>query len=529
MNRREFLLSSSALVLALSSTFSSIRPVNAAPLEAVIVLSSDETGAPHHDPIRGTVLSVATDLIYDRLIAMSNEHTFHPHLAQSWQESEDGLTWTFQLKQNVRFHDGEPFNADAIVWWISKFEGSANQHVSDAIDRVVVLDEHSVRFEMKRPDPNLLYNLASYFMGIPSPKAYEAAGENFGVTVAVGTGAYKLESFAVGQETVLVANEEYAWGSELSENKGAPAIPRLVLREIQDASTAFLEMNSGGADILLGVPTEFVPQLTANGEVELRNMRATGVSYLQFNSSAAPFSDPVLRQAVALAVDQEPILKAVFSGSGATAHQFLVSSLEESKVKPELLIHNDVAKAKQLLDQAGWKPGADGIRSKDGAALKIKLWSTSETAYKRIAEIVQAQLRDVGFFVDITLYDSASLRDALRQGEYDLVVSHYDWDNADILSWFFSAKNIPHPNSTRWNNPVSEQLREDAENGSRNWRERVAKYTKYQENLLQNFVYVPLHEFEKTIAVNSSRLVVPKEIREVTLGSATLLDTVWQL
>lgn len=527
MNRRVFLLSTSALVLETAGSFSALLPAQAAPSEATIILSSDETGAPHLDPIRATLLSVAADLIYDRLIAMSNEHTFHPHLAQSWQESDDGLSWTFQLKKNVRFHDGEPFNADVIAWWIPRFKGTANEHVAGAIERVVVLDEHSVRFEMKRPDPNLLYNLASYFMGIPSPKAYEAAGENFGVMTAVGTGAYRLESFVVGQETVLVANEDYAWGSELSQNKGAPAIQKLVLREIQDSSTAFLELNTGGADILLGVPTEFVPQLKANGDIELRNMPATGVSYLQFNTSTVPFSDPVIRQVVALAVDQEPILKAIFGGSGAAAHQFLASSLEESKVNPALLIRKDVAKATQLLDEAGWKPGADGVRSKDGTPLKIQLWSSSETAYKRMAEIIQAQLRAVGFVVDITLYDSASLRDALRRGEHQLVVSHYDWDNADILAWFFSAQNIPHPNSTRWDDPQSEKLREDAESGARNWNERVAKYTKYHENLLQNFVFVPLHEFEKINAINR-RLVLPPNIREVAIGSMTLLDAKWQ-
>lgn len=92
---------------------------------------------------------------------MSDQHTFHPHLAESWQESEDVMNWTFRLKKNVRFHDGEPVNADTIVWWVSKYADSANQHVSGAIEKVVIVDEHTVRFEMSRPDPNLLYNLAS--------------------------------------------------------------------------------------------------------------------------------------------------------------------------------------------------------------------------------------------------------------------------------------------------------------------------------------------------------------------------------
>lgn len=525
MDRRVLLLSSAALILGLSSGFAALSGVTAAPLEATIVLSIEETGAPHLDPIRATLLSVVASLVYDRLVAMSNQHTFHPHLAKSWEESEDGLTWTFRLKEGVRFHDGEPFNAETIVWWISKFDNGPNQHVGSAIKRVVVVDQHSVRFEMKRPDPNLLYNLASVFMGIPSPKAYEAAGENYGVTVAVGTGPFKLESFVVGQETVLVANGEYSWGSELSRHKDAPALKRLTFREIQDASTAFLELNTGGVDMLLGVPTEFVPQLTANNQIEVRNLPASGISYLEFNVGSAPFSDRLMRQAVALAVDQEPIMRAVFSGSGVPAHQFLISSLEESKVRPDLLIRKDTGKAKKLLDDMGWVVGQNGIRAKAGVPLKVQLWASSETAFKRIAEIIQAQLKEVGFEVAVTLFDSASLSDALGRGEHQLVVNNYDWDNADILSWFFSEKNIPRPNTSFWKDPVSEQLCSDAENGARTSQERVAKFKKYHENLLENFAFVPLHEYEKTIAFNKNSLAIPPVIPEVGLGSVTLLDT----
>lgn len=181
-----------------------------------------------------------------------------------------------------------------------------------------------------------------------------------------------------------------------------------------------------------------------------------------------------------------------------------------------------------MLDQAGWKASADGMRFKDGVPRKIQLWSTSETAYKRIAEIVQAQLRNIGFAVDVTLFDSASMKDALRIGDYQMAVSHYDWDNADILSWFFSGENIPHPNSTRWDDPRSEELRKNAENTARNWQERVTKFKAYHENLLENFIVVPLHEYEKTIAINSGRIVLPEKLRTTALGSVTLLDAKWQ-
>ncbi|WP_036265153.1 ABC transporter substrate-binding protein, partial [Mesorhizobium sp. NBIMC_P2-C2] len=138
--------------------------------------------------------------------------------------------------------------------------------------------------------------------------------------------------------------------------------------------------------------------------------------------------------------DQGAILKSVFNGVGLEAHQFLISSLPESKIDPKLEIRHDLGKANELLDKAGWLRGGDGIRAKDGKPLKIKLTAQSETAFKRTAEIVQAQLKAVGMDVEIVIFDSTTVVDQLKKGLHQLAVRHYDWNNADILDWFYSAK-----------------------------------------------------------------------------------------
>src|SRR3546814_642967 len=163
-------------------------------------------------------------MIYDRLVEQDADQTFHPHLAESWESSPDGMSWTFKLRQGVTFHDGEPFNAETIAWWIPQYIGTENEFMVAAIDKVEVVDDHTVRLVMNRPEPNLLYSFSSVFMGIPSPKAYAELGDDFGVTGAIGTGPFKLESFTVGQETVLVRNEDYAWGSELSQNRDRKSV-----------------------------------------------------------------------------------------------------------------------------------------------------------------------------------------------------------------------------------------------------------------------------------------------------------------
>ncbi|WP_448956498.1 ABC transporter substrate-binding protein [Labrys neptuniae] len=524
MNRRQFLASTAAVALSLGIGLGQSGPARAAESEAVLVLSSSEVGAPNQDPIRATLLNAGAYLIYDRLVEQDVDQSYHPHLAESWETSADGMNWTFKLRQGVRFHDGEPFNAAAVVWWIAKYKGSVNDYLTDAIDHAEVVDDHTVRFVMKRAEPNLTYNLASTFMGIPSPKSYEAAGDSYGVSEAIGTGPYKLESLVVGQETVLVANEDYAWGSRLSENQGAPYVKRLRLREIPDASTAFLELKTGGVGMLLGLPSEFLPQLKADANIDFRTLPGFGVTYLMFNSKSEPFSDMTVRQATALAVDQSAVLKSVYSGVGLESHQFLISALAESKVDPKVEIHHDLDKANSLLDQAGWARGGDGVRVKDGKALKIKLSAQSETEFRRIAEIVQAQLKALGIQAEITTFDSSTISDHLKKGEHQLAVRHYDWNNADILDWFYSSKNIPYPNSTMWDEAKSQELHDIAMHQSKTGEERVANFRRYHERLLSQFAFVPIHEPLQNVAFNKTLLEVPEKIRGPQLTQATFVD-----
>jgi peptide/nickel transport system substrate-binding protein len=135
------------------------------------------------------------------------------------------MAWTFKLKQGVTFHNGEPFNAEAVKAWLELFKAEGeNAYMAEAIASVEVVDDHTVKFVMARPEPNLLYNLSSTFMGVVEPKSFVALGDNYGVTEVYGTGPFKLESFAIGQETVLVRNDDYTWGPAVAANAGPAKI-----------------------------------------------------------------------------------------------------------------------------------------------------------------------------------------------------------------------------------------------------------------------------------------------------------------
>jgi peptide/nickel transport system substrate-binding protein len=514
-------LATSALFLSAALLFPG-SPVFAQ--DATFVLPSGDAGAPSYDPIRGTNLNAATTLIYDRMVIQDADQTIHGQLATSWEAAPDGMSWTFKLRPNVKFHDGEPFNAKTIAWWVPKFVGTENAFMTAAIDKVEIIDDLTVKFVMKNPDPNMLFNMASSFMGIPSPKAYDAAGDKYGVASAVGTGPFKLVSFTVGQQTVLERNDGYNSASDLSANQGPAKIKNLTIREIPEASTAFLEMKTGGVDMLMSVPTDFLPQLAAEPGMKVITIPGADVFYMPINTQSPPFTDLKVREAAALAVNQKEILANIFGGVGAEAHTFLISSLAESKVDPKLEISFNPDKAKMLLDEAGWKAGADGMREKDGVKLATKLWTENGTEYKKVTEVIQAQLKAIGMQADITVFDSATIKDQYRKKtDHQLAVRSYSWGNADIIDWFFAGSRLGYPNISMFNDPKAEELNAKAMKASKTWDERVANFKSYHEYILGQFTFAPIYQPVQNIAYSDARLTVPK-LRGTRLQSQTVVD-----
>ncbi len=154
--------------------------------DVVAVLSQNEVGATSYNPITATLLSVGAWLLYDRLVSKDENLQYVPNLAESWEEAADGMAWTFNLKPGVTFHNGTAFNAQTIVDWLPLYKGTENGYLFDAIDHAEVISENTVKFVMKRPEPNLLYNLSTVYASIPDPATFTALGEDFGVTEVVG-------------------------------------------------------------------------------------------------------------------------------------------------------------------------------------------------------------------------------------------------------------------------------------------------------------------------------------------------------
>ena len=493
--------------------------------EVTFAVTAREVGTPSYNPITATRLNSANSLIYDRLVLQDADQSFHPSLATSWSQTPDGLEWTFKLRPGVKFHDGEPFDAKVIEWWVPKFAGTENAYMVEQIDKVEVVDDQTVKLKMKNPDPNLLFNLASSFMGIPSPKAYDALGDKFGVTAAVGSGPYRLEKFTVGQQTVLVRNDDFKWGTDLSANRGPAKIKKITVREIPEDSTAFLELQTGGVDLLYTVPVDFLPRMKAEKSVKVMTIPGTEIVYMPMNTQSAPLTDLHVRAAVAYAVDQKSIWQSLYGGVGAPANGFLISGLLEAKVDPKFAISYDPERSKKLLDEAGWKAGPDGIRMKDGAKLQLKLWTSNGTEFKRLVEVIQAQLKAVGIGAEITVFDASTINAQYKKKtEHQLAVRSYSWTNADIIDWFFAAKRAGYPNVSMLDDPKAEELNTIAMTKSKTWDERVANFKAYHEYILSQYAFAPIYEPANVFAYSTRKLKLPETIRGTRLTSQSILD-----
>jgi peptide/nickel transport system substrate-binding protein len=246
---------------------------------------------------------------------------------------------------------------------------------------------------------------------------------------------------------------------------------------------------------------------------------------MPINTSVEPFTDIRLREAAALAVNQKEIVANLYGGVGQVADTFLISSLLESDVDPKFKVAYNPDRARKLLDEAGWTMAAGGVRAKDGKPLQVKLWTQNGTEFKRVTEVVQAQLKAIGIQADITVLDPSTINAQYRKRtEHQLAVRAYSWTNADIIDWFFSGKRLGYPNVSMFNDPKAEALNVKAMKESRTWDERVANFKAYHEYVLSQFAFAPIYQPAQSFAFNQTRLAFPDKVRGQSVQSQTVLD-----
>ena len=340
---------------------------------------------------------------YDTLVVRENGE-FKAGLAETWDISDDGLTYTFHLK-GVKFSDGADLNAEAVKTSLEAAFSNLGAYIASfgkigtLTESIEVVDEHTVAIHLTTPYYGVLNDLAMCNpMGIVSPNAFneDLTTKEELLTQTMGTGPYMYAGDGDGTSYTFVRNPNY-WGEQ-------PDVDEFTVKVIADPDAAILALRNGEVDLLAGTS-----RLSFAGYTELSSADGIGTvlddsisnsRFIGFNTQEAPFNDAAVRQAVAYAIDKETISDSVFSGLETASEQLLDTSLPYCDVEATTYSYN-ADKAKELLESAGWVDSdGDGIREKDGAKLSVTLdYITNQGTMDDAALVIAQELGEVGFEV----------------------------------------------------------------------------------------------------------------------------------
>ena len=464
----------------------------------IVAFNADpETLDPH--VTTALLASRVLGLIHNNLLVRDFDGSFKPELAEKWDVSPDGKTYTFTLKKGVKFHSGKDFTSADVKYtferWLS-IDKSPTSFSIKPIDHIDTPDPSTVVFTLKQPYNIFLDQLAGAWAVILNKDSVDKAGTDYGVTAADGTGPYKFVSWTRNQKIVLARNDAYNWNSSIFQNPGPAYVDGIEIRIIPEENTRVAEFQAGNIHLVQDVPLGDVDRLSNTPGVSIVKYDQLQTDYLGFNISKPPFDDVRVRQAVNYAINRDEIVAGANFGLGTAARTMLTPSTPNywpgsDQAAPTF----DLARANSLLDQAGWTMGSGGIREKNGQQLVLPLWVINPGSAVLQAQILEQQLGKAGIKVDTKQFEQTAWFAAARSGEQVGFIVGIFFENPDgILYFYFYSKQQPAPNRFSYADPQVDQWLED----SRVNPDQAAvtqDYANVQKKVIEDSVTAPLvHE-----------------------------------
>ena len=372
-----------------------------------------------------------------------------PELATDWSASEDGLTWTFNLREGVTFHDGTEFNAEAVVfnvnrWWDPEFEygfrdagklfeswiylfsGFKGDEASLLAD-VRAVDDFTVEFELTQPFAAFPAAIAANYFGIASPTAIQEAGADYGTpsSIAIGTGPFVFEDWQRGDRITFSRFENY-W------EPGLPKMDQLVISFVEDPAARLVQLRAGTLDFTVNLTPDQLPEIEADPNLEAVFRPSFNVGYLTLNPSYEPLATPEVRRAIAQAINKTAIVEAFWGELATTDGHFLPPSMENYTSDEVSDYEYDPEAARAAIAAAGYPDGFD-----------LELWypAISGLAFptpKPIAEAMAAELNQIGIRVTLQTKDwGAYLEDRNTPPGFQAYMLAWGGDYGDPDNFFY--------------------------------------------------------------------------------------------
>jgi peptide/nickel transport system substrate-binding protein len=431
-------------------------------------------------------------LIFDDLLTRDEHLQAAPGLAERW-EIPDQLTYIFHLRSGVKFHDGRPLTSHDVKWTLdSLMQGkvrSAKAGTYRFVDRIDAPDDLTVTIHLKEPQATLLWNLSGEAMGIVPYGSGDEIGRQ-----PIGSGPFRFVSAELDKEVVIERNNDY-WGE-----KAHVAGVRFTV--VPDVTTRALELRKGSADLSSSnsLTADMVLVLGKEPTLEVTRVPGTVLAYMAFNLRDPILKDPRVRQALAYAIDRNPLIHYLWRDFARPANSVLPP--QSWAYNGEVSSYNfDPARARQILDTAGY-PAKDGVR------FHLTMKTSTEESSRLMAAIFQQQLRDVGIVLDIRSFESATFFADVLRGEFQVYSLRWIGGNQDpdIFDFIFSSDRFPPQGANRgfYSNPRVDALINQARR-ELDQEKRKQLYAELQQILAQDVPYINLWYFDNVL-VHSRRL-----------------------
>ena len=448
------------------------------------------------------------DLVYESLVQMDGQGKILPSLATAWEPSKDFQTWTFRLRQGVNFHDGTPFNAEAVKYNYDRLlrvpgqSGGAWTTYADK-NTVEVVDDYTVIFRLTAPFPNLPMDMLYIRYSIVSPtwlqanmSAADPEAMEFSATNASGTGPFRLVEFVPDQRTVFERNPSY-WGGEKG-GKAKPQVEKVIFQIIRDSEVALIELVAGRVDIVEGPPPLQFEGMRKTPGLAVAGFKVPRIAYLTMDVSQPPFDDVKLRQAVAHAIKYDELMQAGELGSAFPQCGMVPEGLT-AIVPPDpslCLYPYDPDMVRQLLSESAYP---------NGVKIDLTYAADRNAGFEIEAQLLQSYLAEVGITANVQALDVVAQVAKMAKGAYGL--SLFVWnagipDADDFPGWLYDQGRLPTNESwvgSFWNDKVVMQDMRDAR-ASTDPAKRRELYEAANLQAMQKAIYIPLFQGSKVYA-----------------------------
>lgn len=453
-------------------------------------------------------------MLTDTLVSIEDDlKTIHPLLAKSWTVSADGKTYRFALRDDVTFCDGKPMTAADVEATFARWKDPATRSSTviniGPVTSVKAVDKYDVEMTLSEPFGELLMQLAQPYAGIIDVDTVKKLGDGFGVRGFNGTGPFCWESWRPADELVLRRHPTYHWGPEFYDNKGPALAERVIWKVVPEENSGIASILTGTTHITNVFPWSAIKQARANKNIAIVQPRAFAWTGFAGMRVARPLmSDPRVRRAIIMAVDQDAIVEAFYYGEADAAH-FIANpnTPDYDKAVEAKLPRYDPAGAGKLLDEAGWLKGPDGFRYKDGVKLAPVLVGQDNTVWRERLEAIQGMLREVGIDLKLELWEPSVSFGKIGRDDLDMWTLFASYASmGDIMTKYFPSKQ--HYSVFRNAPDKAAELVKLIEAGrsALTPQERFQNFSKAQTMIAEMSLWVPIAHERELIVYNKTKV-----------------------